>query len=426
MRSLPRPLIILILAASLAISFRVALEAATFGAKFHWPPGWYAPKGSGYAAVPPSPGSAGDPPSVRVWGSLQQQASLINGLHRPVRITFRYQAPKGGGWFGVAGDSGSFTELRLQAPADLPVPQHPDSNGVYRVPLPRTDAWKSIRLRVVELTDLPRMTLYIGGPAHGGNVRFADARMTYDDAPQETLLENGRFVARWPLWMFFPEWVTPGGADNWAPARALALVSLLSCLLLVFGFRRRGAASYGARPHAFPHNGLHNAVTRRQAAPSSGRKSMDKRSFSPRLPQLTWPTVFTWAAWLGLSSLLIMASGELTELGQVWLGGDPSPQRLGAVTDFIWLLQIGLFFFLGAVGFRLIGRIARFSTPLIPLLAALAMSPGVDVFMPNGATRPLINFAQFTEGLGPFWILIGIIAAWSGVLWASAQEKGRS
>ncbi len=423
MRPLPRSFTILFLAAFLCLGLRVALEAATFGYKFHWPPGWYAEKGSSYDAVPSSPGVVGDPPSVRVRGWIQQQASLVNGLRRPLRISFRYRAPQGGAWCGVVGDAGSFTELRLQAQGDLPVPAHPDSGGLYRVALPPSSTWKPISLRVVELTDLPRITLCLGGPTRGGDVRFAAARMNYDNAPQDALLENGRFVDQWPLWIVFPEWITPDGPGGWAPVRFLTLVALFSSLLLVIHLRRKGDGFSAGLPERTLPDGRHNAITRRQSSSSRGRKSRETPQLSLQLPKLTWGTFLAWAAWLGLSSLLVMTSGELTELGQIWVGSDLSPQRLGAVTDFVWLLQLGLFFFVGWAGFGLVGRVARFWTPLIPVLAALAMSPGIGVIMPNGTPTPLVNFTQFTEGLGPIWVLTGIIAAWSGVLWADAQAK---
>jgi hypothetical protein len=370
MRPINRCLLILALATALSILFRLVTDDLTLKSRLHWPPGWYCVQGDSYRiGAGPKIGSR-SLRAVAPLGTIVQATSLINGAYRPVLVSVRYRAPAGGAVIGLVGDATPSVELKLMAEGAPNVPGRPDALGAYKIRLPAAREWKRVRVLVQELSDIPRLSLSLEGPAGGASAWFADASVAYQDRPSENMLRNGDFGDNWGLWARSPEWIW-----LWAPAWRLAVFSLL-----FIGVAAR-------------------------------RRHRDDRLTA-------WARA---AAWVTLSALVVMSAGALNEMAQSLAGG---LRWSGTAEAAAWAIQLGVFVLLGRAGAALAGRAAPALAPVVVALAVLAMSPVVAVTAPEGAVQPVIDTAQFFGGTGPIWLLSAFAALALGAALALRGSSG--
>ena len=395
MRPVKRYLLWLILAALVSISFRLAEDSLSFHLRFHWPPEWRSLEGSGYK---PCSGPSQVSKAVLVRGWIFQIVPLVNGVRpdrtlRRVRLTFEYMAPNGGAWAGLIGDATRSSELDLSSHTKLSFPDIPDNDGLYRASLPAAAVWTPVTIDAGRRTNNPQMTIVLGGTDSGWDARFSDVLVTYPDHGDE-LIANGSFVESWPLRALYPEWLgagaesdsragfvvppgIPNGLGGWAPARFLTLIALVS-----LGFAARGIRRSGSR----------------------------------------WAAVSGVFAWIMLSSLVVLGSGGLPDLGRVAVDNLPLKGWEWLPTGLAWILQMGVFVGLGWLGRQIVGRLpAVWGILMIPPLGALCMTASIGLQESTGKPIPLRDMSVFD----PVWLVAGAAALCAGVLWADRSIPGR-
>ena len=376
MRPVIRTLCLLALASASILAFRVIEESATFHAKFPAPPGWNAIQ-SRVRQRHDGPGSGW---AIHVNGAAFQRPPLIHGGGRDIRIQLLYRAPRGGAWLALRGDPTPKTirEFTLIPMSGLKAPVDVEQGGLYRIPLPPAAAWTYAAILVKQRTsDLPYLTLFLGGPQRGDPVGYSSVRMRYPGS-EDDLLSNGDFVEQWPAWAVHPEWLNQG----WAPARFILILLVASVLAVIIIRRRSGGYA---------------------------------------------PTYLLGAIWLFLSSLMVMGAGAFPDLARVVFPSDSERLWFEAAFNLCLLIDMALFVLAGWVGGQVLGARARFAGLLIPLLAALAMTATAATDSNGGLLPPAVSYDQFTSGFGVAWLTIGAAAVWWGVRWGSqGQGKKRS
>ncbi|HET6385907.1 MAG TPA: hypothetical protein VFJ58_21150 [Armatimonadota bacterium] len=382
----------LALAALTLLIIQLAYEQVTFPARFHAPIRWNGLDGGGTAA------RASGATFARVQGMIFQQAELLHGAYRPLRISFRYRSTAGA-WMGVQGDAtrGPVSELAITAPPPFHAPTISSESGLYRINLPPAAGWRSATLTIREHTDLPFLTVILGAASKIRPAYFSDVSLVYANASGLDLLDNSDFSEPWPVWAIHPEWINP-----------------------LYAACQSGAARQNA-PASSPLDPLWpTSWTAIIVLAIAGGVLVWKLNRSRGCV----PVSITAAVWVTLSALLILGSQTFPDLSELGFARPSlAPARvLGGILA--WAIQLGCFYYVGVAGYRLIGDRARFFGLLIALFGASMIASTVGIMPENGLPQPIIDNVRFLEGLGPVWLFTGAAAVWIGAHRAASSGAG--